>query len=55
MKICSNEVNFDIKKQEGYGMKYLNFGLAQYHLGFRTNQTKRIMELVTELLPDNTF
>ena len=36
-------------------MKYINFRVSQYHLGFSIYHTKHIMELLTEWFPYGKF
>ena len=38
--------HFEMKAQEGSGIKYLNFRIYQYPLGFSIYQTDHIMEIV---------
>ena len=46
---------FEIKVQEVYFIKYLNFRICQYPLGFIIDKTYRIMELVSEWFPTGKF
>ena len=43
--------NFELKVQEGSVLKYLHFRIFQSPLGFRIDQTDRIMQLVNEWFP----
>ena len=49
------EEDFEIKFQEGYVLKYLNFLIFQSPLGFSIDQTDHIIELVNEWLPTGKF
>ena len=44
-----------MKVQEGSVLKYLNFRIFQSPLGFITDQTDQIMELVNEWFPTGKF
>ena len=47
--------NFEIKLQEESVLKYLNFRIFHYPLGFSVDQTDHIMELVNEWFPTVKF
>ena len=49
------EEYFEIKVQEGYVLKYLNFQIFRYPLGFSVDKTDQIMELVNEWFPAGKF
>ena len=49
------EEDFEIKFQEGSVLKYLNFIIYQSPLGFVSDNTDHIMELVNGWLPTGTF
>ena len=44
-----------MKVQEGSVLKYLNFQIFQYPLGFSVDQTDHSKELVNEWLPTGKF
>ena len=47
--------HFEMKLQEGSILKYLNFRICHYYLGFSIDQTDNIMELVNEWFPTRKF
>ena len=47
--------HFDVKLQQVSVLKYLNFRIFQYPLGFSVDQTDHIMELVNEWFPTVNF
>ena len=49
------EEHFEMKFQEISVLKYLNFLILQYPLGFSVDQTDHIMKLVNERFPNGTF
>ena len=54
LKIVFKE-HFEMKVQEGSVLKYLNFRICQFPLGFIIDQTYHIMELVNEWFPTGKF
>ena len=44
-----------MKVQEGYVLRYLNYRIFQYPLGFSVDHTDHIMELVNEWFPTGTL
>ena len=47
--------NFEMKVQEVSVLKYLNFRICQYPLGFSIDQIDHIMDLVNEWFPTGKF
>ena len=47
--------HFEMKVQEGSILKYLNFWICQSPLGFSSDQTDHIMELLNECFPTGNF
>ena len=46
---------FEIKKQEGSVLKYINFRILLSHLVFSIHRSDNIIELVYEWFPDGNF
>ena len=50
-----SDEHFEMKVQEGSVLKYLNFRIFQYPLGFSVDKTDHIMEIVNEWFPTRKF